>query len=303
MIKELEQLERERLLARSEQKKYNRLSIIFGTLAISFVLGIFFESAILIIIGIIGVFAAGIFATIGYKKTEPFRKKFKTEVITTLLKQKYNDVFYNPLSSIDLNEILSTSLVKRPDRWHGEDFLSATYKNVSFKVSEFKLEERHVRRDSKGNTYVTYETYFQGRWYVYTFPRNFKNSLRILEKSFLGFAFAPNGFKKVETESIEFNKKFIVHTTDEHHAFYIITPVMIERIAMLEKGFKGTISFLFRNNELHIAVNDSSNRFEPRLDIPLTDEGLKAYDIDINIMAEIIEAFGLDRDKFQDAGL
>src|SRR5690606_23503818 len=149
------------------------LSIIFGILAIGFVVGILFDEIFFIILGIIGVITSGIFATIGVNKTKPFRSKFKSEVITTLLKQKYDDVLYNPTGTIDLGEILSTSLVKHPDRWQGEDFVSASYNGVPFRVSEFKLEERHVYRDSKGNTRVTYETYFQGRWYIFKFKRNF----------------------------------------------------------------------------------------------------------------------------------
>ncbi|MBN3490684.1 DUF3137 domain-containing protein [Acholeplasma equirhinis] len=306
MIKELEALEQERQAIIAKQKKATKLAIpfyIIGAvlLVISFLTELQGGSLpIMFFIGIALLIVGFIIQVSSQAASKPFREKFKSQVILTLLKNRYEDVMYFPNQAINLQEILSTGLVKSPDRWNGEDYISGTYKNIKFRVSEFKLEERHVTRDSKGNTHVTYQTYFRGRWFIYKFPKRFAHQIRIVEKSFLGFNFAPSGFKKIETESIEFNKKFSVQSTDQHHAFYIITPMMIERLQQLEASFKGELSMLWRGDELHIAINDSTDRLEPKLSIPLNDEGVKLYDKDIVIISEIVDRFGLDRVKFND---
>lgn len=305
MIKDLETLELERQRIYKEQQKYVKIAIPFIIVAvILIVLGVFFHiqmnrsGIVFFVLGAALVFVAIIINSIGYSKANPFKKTFKKQVIETMLKNKYEKVEYMPEHSMGLNQILSTGLVKRPDRWHGEDYITGQFKGVNFTVSEFKLEDRRTTTDSKGRTTTYYETYFLGRWFVFQFNRNFEHQLRIIEKNFFGFSFAPKGFSKVETESIGFNKKFSIESTDKQHAFYIITPSMIEKIITVEEAFSGSISMLWRGNELHIAVNDSRNTLEPKISRPLDDEGIKFYSREIDIMGDIIEYFGLNRVKF-----
>lgn len=306
MIEKLESLEKERQTIYAEMKKYQKSGFIIGGIGILFliisVLG-FENLSVLFVFGIILFIVAVIVVSIGESKAKPFKKSFKERVIRTLLESYYDELIYEPSIGIPIDKILSTQLVKKPDRYHLEDYISASYKKVKFQVSDIKLEERQVYRDSKGRTHVRYVTYFKGRWFIFKFERQFKDSLRVVEKGLLNYMTSLNGLEKVETESIEFNKKFSVQSTDKAHAFYIITPKMIENIMALEQGFRGHISFLWRNNELHIAVNDSVNTLEPKISQPLTDEGIKFYLPDIIIMKEIIEVFGLNRSKYMSSDL
>ncbi len=305
MIKELEALELERQQVYKEQQKYVKMAIPFiAGAVILIVIGVILHTQmsgigmVFFLLGALLVIVSIVINSIGFSKSTPFKKTFKKKVIETMLKNKYDNVDYRPDQSLPLNQILSTGLVKRPDRWRGEDYIAAQFKGVDITVSEFKLEDRRTRTDSKGRTTTYYETYFLGRWFIFKFHRNFEHQLRIIEKNFFGFSFSPKGFSKVETESIGFNKKFLVETTDKHHAFYIITPSMIEKIGTVEQAFSGSISMLWRGNELHIAVNDNKNALEPKISQPLNDAGIKMYSRETDVMGDIIEYFGLNRSKF-----
>lgn len=302
MISSLNQLEEERKVVYKVYSKNIRISILFYVLAVvgitvSMILGynyvIFgiFLSVALFIVGII-------FGAKATKATKPFRKKFKTTLVKALLDDMYDDVIYQPEQSIPLDVILKTGLVKRPDRHKSEDLIMCEYQGVKIQSSDFVLEERHVYYDSKGHRHTSYQTYFRGRWLIFRFKREFKQALRILEKTWLGFAVTPKGFKKIETESIAFNKKFLLESTDQQHALYIVTPSMIEKLQEFEKTMGGTVSMLFQGNELHIALNSNHDSLEPKLKNPLTEEVLKSYRFETDLMAAIINEFGLSKDKF-----
>lgn len=298
----IRELENERQSVYKVYSKNNRISILLYVLGITIavigvVLGDIF--AIFGILLAITSFIIGIiFGAKVTKVTKPFRLKFKTTLIKALLDDLYDDVIYKPEQSIPLDVILSTGLVKRPDRHKSEDLIRCVYEGVKIQSSDFVLEERHTYYDSKGRRHTSYQTYFSGRWIIFRFERKFKNALRILEKNWLGFAVTPKGFKKIETESIAFNKKFLLESTDQQHALYIVTPSMIEKLQEFEKTMGGTVSMLFQGNELHIALNFNHDSLEPKLKYPLTDEVLKSYRFETDFMAAIINEFGLSKDKF-----
>lgn len=303
MKESLRVLEEERVRLLAESKKYRNISIPFFVLGVlGFILGSFIYelNGIGFFIGFVFLIIGIIIASLSGAKTKPFKEKFKSEIVKILFQDNYDDVKYSSKYHADIKEFLSTGLVSHPDRWRSEDHVEAKYKNVSFSVDEFTLERRHVTRDSKGNTRVTYVTYFHGRLFKFNFNKKFKDQLRIVEKTFAGFDMAPKGFEKVETESLAFNKKFKIQATTKEHAFYIITSTMLEEILRIESLFGGSISLLYRDNSLYIAVNDNKNTLEPRLNIPLTDEGLKYYLYDILIMSEIINGLDLDKRKFNE---
>lgn len=303
MNNKLIELEEERKKIIEEQKKANKKGIPVLVLSVvPFVLAAMFEelSFIFLILAIVLLITGFIIIGTGQKRVGPFKASFKKNIIETLLKENYENVNYDPKGHIPLQTFLQTGLTKSPDRWKAEDLITGEKSGVKFSVSEFHLEDRQVRRDSKGNTYVTYETYFRGRFFIFEYKRDFKDELRINEKGLINLNFAPKGFKKIETESIAFNKKFNVQSTSEQHAFYLITPIMLEEIQRIESLFKGHLGLLFRGNKLYMAINDNKNTLEPNIKVPLVGESLDYYLYDILIMDEIIHAFDLSHDRFME---
>ena len=289
-------LENERKTLYEKYKKENTKGYIFIAIAVlMFILMYALGFPIFLVAGIIFVAVASVFFAKAGKERQAFRNKFKSTLVNKLLAERFTDFTYNPSGQLDINKVNAPAFFKKPDRYSGEDLITGSYKGVKFEVADCTLKERVVRTDSKGNTYVTYETYFQGRYYVYTYERQFKDTLKIVESRWS----LSHGLKKFETESIDFNKKFKIFTSDEKHGFYLITPYMIEKLMELEKMHKGTIYYAFIGNKLYIAINDNSNSLEFPIGREINEASVKKFDGDIELIAAIINEFRLDGQKFK----
>ncbi len=294
---QLNNLEQIRLETVAKVKQENKKAFIILAVAIVvIILGALTEVAPIVFIGFGIIIVAAVFFGRGFSHISKYNKQIKSKLITTLLSDAYEDVYYDPNGGVGLNNVLKTDTVKRPDRYSFEDYFRASYKGVQFETSDLEFKERVRHQDSKGNTYYTYETYFKGRWITYRFEREFKEGLKIIESR---FGFNKKGFEKMETESIEFNKKFTIYTTSQEYGFYQITSSMIEKLLNLEKMHKGQIVYCFMNNELHIGINDRKDYLEVSYKKPLNEEGLKEVIDDIELIAAIVNEFRLDGDKFK----
>jgi len=108
------------------------------------------------------------------------------------------------------------------------------------------------------------------------------------------------GLEKVEVESIGFNDKFMAYAQDQHKFFYIFSPIVIEKMVELEKMHRGQFMFSLDGNIVNFGINDSRDYLELNLKISLTEENIKAYESQINMMAAIIKEFRFDSYKFQE---
>lgn len=226
-----------------------------------------------------------------------YRKTVKENIIKDIVKDKYPDGTYNHRDRISQQYINSLNFYQRPDRHSGEDLITGSFNGVTFKASDIHMEERVETRDSKGNVQVSYQTIFKGRWYHFEFEREFEHVLQVKEGRFVGAA--ARNLKKYETESILFNKKFKVFSSDQSYVFYQLTPVLLEKILELEGMHRGSLQLMYHKNCLDIAVNDSSDSFEIKLKTPLVKESIAHIIGDIDMPAAIINEFNLDSEKFK----
>jgi hypothetical protein len=294
----LKRLEEKRLNLYQQYAKQNKIAMILFILALLLGLpGFFTEQILLIILGIIMFIVSLVFFGRAQKHSLTFKSIVKTEIVTELLKEQFDDVQYEPKNHISIPRIIQTGMVKRPDRFNGEDLIMGSYKGVKFEVSDIDLKERVETRDSKGNVTVSYQTYFKGRWYVYTYERKFKEELKIIEGR--GFGVNTKGLVKLDVESIEFNKKFAIYATTQEFGFYLITSSMIEKLMELEKLHRGSILYYYVGNELHICVNDRRDYMELSIKTPINEASLKTFMSDIDLIPAIINELRLDSSKFK----
>ena len=286
---QLAKLEEKRLKYFQVYQSENKKGIIFLVLAIVIALIGFATTQVFIFLAVIVLIPGLVFFGKANAELSKFRSMFKNELIMTLLQEQFEDVVYNQHDMISIQRINQTQMIKRPDRYSGEDYIKGTYKGVGFEVSDIDLKERVETRDSKGNVHVSYQTYFKGRWYIYTFERHFKETLKILEGS--GFSMNHRQMVKIDTESIEFNKKFAIYATTQEYGFYHITSSMIEKLLELEKMHRGSILYYFSDNELHIGVNDRRDYMELKIKTPINQESLKDFQADIDLIAEFVESY------------
>lgn len=141
-----------------------------------------------------------------------------------------------------------------------------------------------------------------GTLFRFDFERDFDAVVRVLEKtSFINFA--PRGMKKVETEFIAFNKKFLTYTDDEQLVFYLLTPQIQEKIMSLETMVKGSFYLAFTDNHLYIAVDDNWTSIKVSVTKQFSVEDAERLIALLAIPAIFIDELGLSKTKYKkDAG-
>ena len=254
-------------------------------------------------------FIAGFLTTflLTFKKQREYRLKFKEVFVLKSLENIFTDLYYDPEKGIPYSTIASTQMMRMGDRYHSEDFISGKYKDIGFIQSDVHIEEEHTSTDSEGHTTTTYVTIFRGRWMIFDFNKKFKANVQIAQKGFTSskvktlFGKKEELFKKVSMESESFNKKFRVYAQNEHDAFYIITPSLMEKIERLDEKNKGKLLFCFINNQLHIGIYDNKDSFEPGSVFKRIDEEQvkKKTAEEIEMITQFVDELNLDNNLFK----
>lgn len=258
--------------------------------------GVLANTDLLVALGLILFIAGSISLGVGSSIKAKVQKKFKEEFIVGLVNDTYPGCTYNPKMGLDLNELLEPGFFKRPDRYFSEDLLLAEYDGIPFVMVDFTLQEEHRTRDSNGHTRVTYVTYAKGRHMMFDFKRGFNQVVKVLETKGLGAN--TRGLEKIDTESIDFNKKFECYTSNPLTAFYVLTPQIQEKLLELETKFKGSIFFAFMKGKFYLTINDNVNTLEMNLKGEVNRESLAVIESQLNVPAAIIHELKLNSDKF-----
>lgn len=293
MNEELKKIEEER--SRVQKKIKNVLMVTIPIAIILVIIGFVTKKALPVFVIIAVVIVAVPLLPITSEKNK-MKKSFKTNVVKKIIEDTIEDAVYMPESGVSLETFLETKMVKRPDRYHSEDFISGVYNNVKFISSDVKLEERHTTTDSNGHTTTTYETYFKGKFVRIDLIRDLPLVVQVIEKQFLNFKITR--LEKVETESIEFNKKFKTYATSEQDAFYVLTPQIQEKLLELERKFPGTIQYSFQNGYLYTYINSSQDEFEINFSKPIDEKLISRIKTEATLPCMIINEFRLDQDKW-----
>ena len=241
------------------------------------------------------------------KLNKKYRKEFKNVFVLKSLEDKFTDLFYDPNAGIPYSTIAATEMMRMGDIYHSEDLISAKYKDIKFEQADVHIQEEHESTDSDGNTTTTYVTIFKGRWMIFDFNKEFKANVQISQKGFGNskvkrfFGKKEEKFKKVSMESETFNKKFNVFAQNEHDAFYIITPSLMERIERLDEKNKGKLLFCFIDNRLHIGIYDNKDSFEPGSVFKRIDEQeiIKRISGEIETITQFVDELNLENNLFK----
>lgn len=228
-------------------------------------------------------------------------KSFKRKVILGLTNQVNADLFpdakFDPKEGFPLATLMRPGFFAEPDRYLCGDFMTATYEGIPFARARYELQRLETHSNGKTTT-TTYVTYAKGTLYHFSYGRDFGQIVKVMEKQGI-FTFATGGLKKVETEYIEFNRKFMVLASDETTVFYLLTPQIQEKIMDLEGKFKGHFYLEFLGNELFIAVDDSDSSISLSINKPITEESMGSVIEVLAIPSVFITLLGLNKTKFE----
>lgn len=272
------------------------------TLIICIILGLYTKSIFPAFIAlIIGLVLTTLFAS---KPTSTFVKAYKELFVLKSLQSIFTDLVYEPEKGIDESVIRDTKMLYMGDSFDSNDYISGKYKDINVVASDIHIQEREERKDSEGNTETYWVTIFLGRWMIFDFNKTFKANIEICEKGFQNATISNWGqktkYKKVSMEDEEFNKRFKVYAQNEHEAFYIITPSLMEKLKTISNKTNGNLLFCFVDNKLHVGLANNKDSFEHSIFTKIDEEKIiKEVTNEIKIITDFVDDLNLDNDLFK----
>lgn len=287
---ELLELETQRALIHKQTRLLSLLAFVLIIAGIGVCFVLFFLSFVFFIAGVV-------ILCVVTAKRKKFRDEFKELVVKKLITSELGvDAVYRRQGGISLSEINSLQVASVPDKYQMEDYISCVYNGVPYEMCDCTLQERVVTTDANGHTHVTYQNYFKGRVIKIDFKRDLNIVLKVVNRPVRGFQ--AQGLEKFETEVIEFNKHFKCYANTKEAGFYVLTPMMIQKMQELERMYVGGIFYVIMHGNLYVLINNNGDSLEVNISKPLDGKQLDRIKADILIGASIINEFRMDSDKY-----
>lgn len=272
---------KERLLELESLRKQVLQFIFYAVLAIvpaATVLIVLYANKVIddvwIIVGLIGVLIGGlVFIVNAVTFFRKYRERFKKEVVNEIVHAIDSSWNYDYQQSIQLNEYLQSNLFETGvDRYKGDDLISGQIEKTDFRCSEFHTEYKTVTYTKNGGVQEHWHTIFKGLFFHADFNKHIKGETYIApdvaEKLFGKWGqklqFSSKG-ELVKLENPEFEKLFVVHSTDQIEARYILTPVMMETLVNIHNQYKRPMHISFVGSRVFCAFSFNENLFEPNI--------------------------------------
>ncbi len=239
------------------------------------------------------------------KEYNNYRSAYKNYFVRNCMKRYFTNLSYSQHTGIPKQLVYGTGMIKAGNRYHSEDCAQGKYKNVDFIQADVTIQNRTA--DSKGNQNVV--TILRGQWMIFDFPKKFNFRLKVVDKHF-GNAdikvdkdpITGRKMKRIQTESISFNKQFDIFADDDFEAFYLLDPSFIYNVEKLADSKQYKLMMCFIDNHLHICLFDNKDFFEPpykeREFISEADENKKVCD-QISTITDFVDFLKLDHKIFK----
>ena len=133
---------------------------------------------------------------------------------------------------------------------------------------------------------------------IFDFKREFNQVVKVAESKYLGLN--TRGLEKVETESVDFNKKFSTYASDPVTAFYVLTPQIQLKLLELETKFKGSIFFAFMKGKFYVAICDNVSILDVNASKKVTQNTLDILVSQLSVPASVINELKLDSAKYNE---
>ena len=235
------------------------------------------------------------------KDIETFYKEYKKIVVLEYLKKTFEDITYEPEKGFSQNFIDDIGMLDTGTDYMSNDYISGKYKRISFRQADMQIYKKQKTRNTYGKMDDRTETAFLGRLMIFDFNKKFKTDVQVTSKYFNVNTHPKNKkFVKVEMEDASFNNTFNVYAENKHEAFYILTPHLMEKMKELMKKLKCNIMFCFVDNELHIAVDNNDDSFEPNFYKHINEKEIEEnITKDIKLITDFVDELNLDNGLFK----
>lgn len=229
----------------------------------------------LIVISLVASVAGFIwYAAVTYRQKKAYRANFKNNVVAEIVR------LYNPdwqyccdacVSQVDYE--YSRLFPHHVDRYEGDDLVCGSIEKTDFRFSELHTQYKQVTHGAKGQRHEHWVTIFRGLFMHADFNKNFSGVTYVLpdtaERFFGAFGQTLQGLSSrgelVKLENVDFEKRFVVYSSDQVEARYILTPTVMEAMVNMAARTKREVFFSFVGSRVYFARTFYEELFEPNV--------------------------------------
>ncbi|MBR3230990.1 DUF3137 domain-containing protein [Candidatus Saccharibacteria bacterium] len=234
----------------------------------------------------------------GYRST--YKRLYKAYFIHRQLAKLFTDLYYHHDQGLSRQLLKETGLIYTGDIFKSNDLVVAKYKNTNFMQADVEVIDKEERRDKDGHKEVYYVTVFKGRYLIFEFPKKFTFKM-VISYHGQGRDYVnpktQRGFQKIETESPDFNKRFLVYAEDGFEAFYILNPDFIHQLEQLGAKYNNALSLYFSDHKMYVGLNDGNDAFEPPNPATPIDEETETAKVvdDMRLITNLVDSLKLSK--------
>lgn len=252
----------ERLKTLHEKARlYSIISIVCFFIFLSSCFQIFFKPnsnhLLQLVIGLLSLNAIFVMYYDREKLKKQCNRVAKDEIMQSILNLRFENVQFDSLGHMSAGTLVETGIVCPSEYIVGKDYIKATYKGIDFEESYVRT---FYKEDSTGKDE---RECFSGNVFKAKYGRKDVMSVQVFSKHFKyrGKPLERYTMTQVSMESQEFNQAFDVYAASEREAFYILTPVLIEKLMDLYKKYH-EIAFHFSDGFCYVADAKHESRMD-----------------------------------------
>jgi hypothetical protein len=233
---------------------------------------------------------------------------FKKYVISSVVRFFDMGLSYEAGSKVS-SRFFSTSGMfdDQPDRYQGGDKVHGKLGETAIQFSEVHAEYEQESYDSEGRRQTSWVTIFKGLFFVGDFNKEIKGLTVVhpdiaerlfgrLGKSLQSLVTVGHKTQIVKLEDPEFEKYFVVYSTDQVEARYILSSSLMQRLVAFREVTGHGLHLSFRGDKVYVGISSDHDMFEPRVFRTVYSRKLiKTYVADMAMAIGVVEELNLNR--------
>lgn len=241
-------------------------------------------------------------------KAKNLGKSFKSGLAAGLIRLINNGWQFQSESFINKDIYRQSGLFTHScEQYTGGQLISGKCGDVDFRFSDLRVRYKRVKYNNQGKLMKKWITIFEGLFMYADFNTELFGTTYILpdkpERVLGSYAQNLNKLKIRDKLGVqinpEFEKKFVVHSSDQLEAGYILTPALTEALVHFTDHLENSIQFSFVGSKVYCAISFDTSIFKPTLFHPdLSFDTLKEMHDLLNTIGNLIRIIKLNAEFY-----
>ncbi|MDD5372676.1 MAG: DUF3137 domain-containing protein [Sulfurimonas sp.] len=227
-----------------------------------------------------------------------YTHEFKMSVIKPLIHAIDKTLLYSSATHVSEYLFKHSKLFADPDRMSGNDYVKGQIDGINIQFSDIHAQKKN--QNSKGKD--SWSTIFQGLFIVADFNKHFNGETVVLPDTaqstfgdIIGHWLQSNNASRdelVKMDDPEFEKEFVVYSSDQIEARYILSHSLMKKLLDFKHKSKHPVYISFIGTHIYMAISYDKDLFEPSvfhslLDYKVAMEYVKTLHLAIGVVEEL----------------